>query len=94
MRVTPLRVLNENRRFFGLNMIDAAGLGVLFIIVDWLLMSTPYELLAFLTFILPLPVLIPIRMTMRRKIIRDSLFFFFLPRRVYDPKLVSRIESF
>lgn len=85
-----LRTMNERATFFGLNIWDGVGLSILFMAVNTALSDTPYELFSFLSFILPLPILIPIRMKKRRKIIRDTLLFYcFSPRRLYDPKMVS-----
>jgi hypothetical protein len=93
MRAQPFRSLNEKRRFFGLNMMDAVGIGAVFLVVDAVLMSTRFELGAFLVIPLIIPFLIPVRMFKRRKIIRDTLVYLLCPRRIYDPKLAPRIQS-
>ncbi len=94
MRASPFRSLNEKRRFFGLNMMDAVGIGAAFLVVDSFLLSTRFELCAFLVIPILIPFLIPMRMFKRRKIIRDTLVYLLCPRRIYDPKLVSRTQPF
>ena len=89
MLAKRIRTMNERNTFLGLNVWDAVGLSVLFMIVNTLLNQTPYELLSFASFLLPLPVLIPLRMRKRRKMIRDCILFILSPRRLYDPKMVS-----
>lgn len=89
MLAKRIRTMNERNTFLGLNVWDAVGLSVLFMIVNTLLNQTPYELLSFGSFVLPLPILIPLRMRKRRKMIRDFILFILSPRRLYDPKMVS-----
>lgn len=93
MQVSPFRSFNEKRRFFGLNAMDGVGIGLIFLLFDLLLQTTPYEVLAVLIIPLLAFILIPIRMFKRRKILRDTLVYFVSPRRLYDPKLVSKTQS-
>jgi len=84
--VTPSRVLNDQRGVFGLWMSDfGAAVGV-FMGGSWLLEGSGYELLSLPAAILLLVVLSPIRLSTRRKIIRDFIENLLGRRVLYDPR--------
>ncbi len=83
--VTPSRILNDQRGVFGLWLTDfAAGVAV-FMGGSWLLDGSGYELVSLPLAVLTLGILSPIRLSTRRKIIRDSIRWCLTPRRLYDP---------
>lgn len=83
--VTPSRILNDQRGVFGLWLTDfAAGISV-FMGGSWVLDGSGYELVSLPLAALVLVILSPIRLSTRRKIIRDYLRWRMTPRRLYDP---------
>lgn len=84
--VIPSRILNDQRGVFGLWMSDfGAAVGV-FMGGSWLLEGSGYELLSLPVAILLLVILSPIRLSTRRKIIRDFLRHLLGRRVLYDPR--------
>lgn len=82
----PSRVLNDQRGVFGLWMSDfGAAIGV-FMGGSWVLDGTGYELLSLPGAGLFLVALSPIRLTTRRKIIRDFIRRSLSRRLLYDPR--------
>ena len=82
----PSRVLNDQRGIFGLWMTDfAAGIAV-FMGGSWILDGTGYELLSIPAALVALGILSPIRLSTRRKIIRDFIRRRLSRRVLYDPR--------
>jgi hypothetical protein len=73
----PARLLNDQRGVFGLGMGDFAAAIVLFVLLSAALEETPFAILSLPLSIVALAALSPIRLTQRRKIIRDTLRFYF-----------------
>ncbi len=84
--VTPSRILNDQRGVFGLWMTDFAGAIVVFVIASKVLEGSGYELLALPAALAVLAVLAPVRLTTRRKIIRDFVRWIFTPKVIHDPR--------
>lgn len=81
----PSRVLNDQRGVFGLWLTDfAAAVGV-FMSGSWALDGTGYELVSIPLAVLLLVVLAPLRLSTRRKIVRDHFRYRLTPRRLVDP---------
>ena len=83
--VLPSRVLNDQRGVFGLGFSDFAAAICVFMGGSWLLDGTGFELVSLPLAALCLVILSPIRLSTRRKIIRDSVRWWLTPRRLYDP---------
>ena len=84
--VMPSRVLNDQRGVFGLWMSDfGAAIGV-FMGGSWILDGSGYELFSLPASVVVLIILSPIRLTTRRKIIRDFFRRWLSPRTLYDPR--------
>lgn len=83
--ITPSRILNDQRGVFGLWLTDFAAAICVFMGGSWLLDGTGYELVSLPLAALVLAILSPIRLSTRRKIIRDYVRYRLTPRRLYDP---------
>ena len=83
---TPSRILNDQRGIFGLWMSDFGAAVCVFMGGSWLLDGSGYELLSLPAAILLLFILSPIRLSTRRKIIRDWLGSVLSRRVLYDPR--------
>ncbi len=83
--VMPSRILNDQRGVFGLWLTDFAAGIVVFMGGSWFLEDTGYELVSLPLAALVLVALSPIRLSTRRKIIRDYIRWRLTPRRLYDP---------
>lgn len=84
--VSPSRVLNDQRGVLGLWLSDFAAAVALFMGGSWLLDGTGFELASAVMAVLLLIVLSPLRLTTRRKIVRDQLRRLVTPRVIYDPR--------
>lgn len=84
--VSPSRVLNDQRGVFGLWMSDFGAAIAVFMGGSWVLDGTGFELVSLPVAILVLIVLSPIRLSTRRKIIRDFFRRCLTPRGLYDPR--------
>lgn len=82
------RILNDESFFLGLSYTDISGLGIILLGLILFFKSIGFENMLGALFIslVILCFLIPIRMNFRRKIIRDSLFYFFRHGVVYVSK--------
>lgn len=87
--ITPSRILNDQRGIFGLWLSDFAASVAVFMGGSWLLDGSGYELVSLPVAALVLFILSPIRLTTRRKIIRDYIRWRLTPRRLYDPSKQS-----
>jgi hypothetical protein len=81
--ITPARMLNDQRGVFGLGFTDLAAAIVLFIILSQTLENTAYDIAALPVALVSLIVLSPIRLTQRRKIIRDTIRHYLGPKQLY-----------
>lgn len=86
MRRAPSRMLNDQRAVFGLWMSDFAAAIIIFVFLSVALEGTHYSLLALPISFGALIALSPIRLTQRRKIVRDWLWFHTTSDVLYDPK--------
>lgn len=77
MRFKPGRTLNDSSSFFGLGIVDLAGLGYLLVTVNYFLQPLGLEAFSFVIAALFSLVLIRIRNLGRKKVIRDSITYFF-----------------
>lgn len=84
-RVVPSRVLNDQRGVFGLWLSDFAAAVAVFMGGSCLLDGSGCELISLPLAALVLVGLSPIRLSTRRKIIRDWIRWWLTPRRLYDP---------
>ncbi|GEM_PF-2176120 len=76
LRFTPARTLNDKYGLFGLTLGDLMGCVGIFLVCSVALEDSPYGLLALPVGILSLILLVPIRLTTRRKILRDSFRYY------------------
>ena len=74
------RILNEKSGFFGLGVLDLAGLGYFLILTHSIFEKMNLEILSFLITGILTVILIQIRLTQRQKFIRDFLKYYFLPK--------------
>lgn len=77
MKQQPSRILNEPSNFMGLTTTDIMGLSVVFMIFQRFLYLFGLEFLAIIITLVAAVFLSVIRMKFRRKIIRDSLKFYY-----------------
>lgn len=84
--VQPSRLLNDPRGFLGLTLIDLAAGVFVFMSVSLLLDESGWALISIPMAILFLIALSPIRLTTRRKIIRDTLTWLISRRVLHDPR--------
>jgi hypothetical protein len=89
--VMPSRVLNDQRGIFGLWMSDFGAAVAVFMGGSWVLDGTRYQLLSIPAALFVLLVLIPIRLSTRRKIVRDYLRRGLTSEVLYDPS--TRVSS-
>ncbi len=82
--VTPSRILNDQRGVFGLWMTDFAGAIGVFVFLSSLLDGTRFAIAALPAAILSLALIIPLRLSTRRKIIRDTIAFALKPRLLFQ----------
>jgi hypothetical protein len=86
IQITPSRILNDNRGIFGLWMSDFAGAIVIFILLSSILDGTPFAVFSLPLAVLALVPLIPLRLSTRRKIVRDTLIAFLTPKTLFEVK--------
>lgn len=86
--VKPERLLNDKRGLWGLDLMDAAALFAVFLFANTILeeAGSRYQLVAFATPVPFLAILVPIRLSKRRKYVRDTVIHWIFPKNVYDPK--------
>ncbi len=84
IEITPSRILNDGRGVFGLWMTDLAGAIFLFVLLSSLLDGTAFAILSAPIALGSLVPLIPIRLSTRRKIIRDFLIYWATPRTLFE----------
>jgi hypothetical protein len=77
MKQQPSRILNEPSNFMGLTTADIMGLSVVFMLFQRLLYFFGLEFLAIIITLIAAVFLSVIRMKYRRKIIRDSLKYYY-----------------
>jgi hypothetical protein len=81
------RQLNEKGTFFGISINDFIGVVVLFVgFFHFFEMVNFPEIANVFLLMLMLCFLIPLRLTCRRKTIRDIVYCLLTPRCIYDPK--------
>jgi heme exporter protein D len=73
---TPGRALNDRFGLFGLTLSDLLGAVCIFLICSTALEDTSYGILALPMGLLSLLCLVPIRLTTRRRILRDSALYY------------------
>jgi hypothetical protein len=73
----PARLLNDQRGMFGLSMTDFALALFIFIVIGNVCSGKSYELISVPTSGIFLLILSPIRLSKRRKFIRDNMFYYF-----------------
>lgn len=78
--VYPSKILNDERGVFGLYFSDFGGAVFIFIFWSVLFEKTALHLAAIPVAILALAVLIPIRLSTRRRILRDAASYFLQKR--------------
>ncbi len=84
--VQPSRVLNDQRRIFGLGLNDFAAAIVIFMGGSWVFEGSGYELLSIPAAVLFLVILSPVRLSTRRKVIRDWGHKLLTKKVLYDPR--------
>lgn len=77
MKQQPSRILNEPSNFMGLTTADIMGLSVVFMVFQRGLYFFGLEFLAIIITLVAAIILSIIRMRYRRKIIRDSIKYFY-----------------
>jgi hypothetical protein len=83
--VMPSRIINDQRGVFGLWMSDFGAAILVFVVWSKIFEGARVEILAVAVAIVALVILSPIRLTTRRKIIRDAIGFYLTRRIPYDP---------
>lgn len=77
MKFKPGRMLNDSSAFFGLGIVDLAGLGYLLVTVNQFLQPLGFEVFSFVIVAFFSLALIRIRNLGRKKVIRDSITYYF-----------------
>lgn len=89
LHIHPSRLLNDTRNIFGLTMTDFASGVAVFVFTSLCLDGTGFEIASFPIALSSLVPLVPLRLTTRRKIIRDTVFSKLKGAKLYDPRLRS-----
>lgn len=75
MKFTPSRTLNEPSSFMGLSIWDLSGIGYILVLSHQALVPFGFEILSFLVSGLSTLLILKLRLSGRRKLIRDYLYF-------------------
>ena len=89
MKIQTLRLFNEDSQILGLTSFDLVGLGYTLVLSYKILENINLELISFILIVFLGLALIHLRMTYRKKIIRDTILFYLMPKNINSLRIIK-----